>query len=266
MNINFERLKDRITKLSEIGRTPEGGARRIALCEEDKQGRDLVRGWMRELGLEVTIDKIGNVFGVLKGSGNKNPIMMGSHIDTVGNGGHLDGPLGVLAGLEVINTYLDHNIIPDHDLCVAFFTNEEGVRFQPDMMGSLVYAGGYDLEKAYSTKSNDGKLLKDELQKIGYLGDMECGAIVPHAFVELHIEQGPVLEKENIEIGAVENVQGISWSALTIKGEANHAGTTPMHMRHDAGYAAASVSVMVRKITETIGHGQVGTVGVVICI
>ncbi|MDG1709046.1 MAG: M20/M25/M40 family metallo-hydrolase, partial [Emcibacteraceae bacterium] len=134
MNINFERLNDRLGKLSQIGRTSEGGARRLALTDADKQGRDLVSGWMGDLNLEVSIDKIGNVFGILKGADQKNPIMMGSHIDTVGNGGHLDGPLGVLSGLEVIETYIDHKITPVHDLCVAIFTNEEGARFQPDMI------------------------------------------------------------------------------------------------------------------------------------
>lgn len=262
MQINFNRLKSRLEELSKIGRTSENGARRLALTDEDKAGRDLVSGWMRELGLEVRVDQIGNVFGTLKGAAGKPPIMMGSHIDTVGNGGHLDGPLGVLAGLEVIETFLDREMALEHDLCVAIFTNEEGVRFQPDMMGSLVYAGGYDLEQAYASTSQDGKTLKDELDRIGYLGDMECGEIVPHVFLELHIEQGPVLEKENLEIGIVENVQGISWTSVTIKGEANHAGTTPMHMRHDAGYAAAWLSVKVREIANT-GFGQVGIVGVV---
>ena len=263
MNINFERLNDRLGKLSQIGRTSEGGARRLALTDADKQGRDLVSGWMGDLNLEVSIDKIGNVFGILKGADQKNPIMMGSHIDTVGNGGHLDGPLGVLSGLEVIETYIDHKITPVHDLCVAIFTNEEGARFQPDMMGSLVHAGGLNLDQAYGATSNDGKSLKDELERIGYLGEQECGSITPYAFVELHIEQGPILEKENIEIGAVENVQGISWTAVSIKGQANHAGTTPMHMRKDAGFAASLLSVKVRDIVEGIGGVQVGTVGVI---
>jgi beta-ureidopropionase / N-carbamoyl-L-amino-acid hydrolase len=261
LKINFDRLNDRLGKLSQIGRTSEGGARRLALTDADKQGRDLVSGWMRELGLEVSIDKVGNIFGLYRGAGKKAPIMMGSHIDTVGNGGHLDGPLGVLAGLEVIETFIDHDKIPDHDLCVAVFTNEEGVRFQPDMMGSLVHVGGLDVQDAYASRSNARETLKEELERIGYLGDMECGTITPHVFVELHIEQGPILEKENIEIGAVENVQGISWTSVTIKGQANHAGTTPMSMRSDAGYAAALLTVRVRQIAEAIGGVHVGTVG-----
>jgi len=263
LNINFKRLNDRIEKLSEVGRTKEGGSRRLALNDADKAGRDLVRGWMVDLGLEVSIDKIGNIFAVLKGSTNKKPIMMGSHIDTVGNGGHLDGCLGVLAGLEVIETYIDNNKTPEHDLSVAIFTNEEGARFQPDMMGSLIHAGGLILEDAYQTMSNDGKNLKQELERIGYLGDLACGTIIPHAFIELHIEQGPILEKEKISIGAVENVQGISWTSVTIKGQANHAGTTPMSMRCDAGYAAALLTVRVRQIAEEIDGVQVATVGVI---
>lgn len=263
MTINFDRLNDRLQKLSEVGRTTQGGSRRLALTDADKQGRDLVRSWMLDVGLDVSIDKIGNIFGVLKGSKNKKPIMMGSHIDTVGNGGHLDGMLGVLSALEVIETYIDQKTVPIHDLCVAIFTNEEGARFQPDMMGSLVHAGGLSLDEAYATISNDGKKLKDELDNIGYLGDMECGSILASAFLELHIEQGPILEKENIQIGAVENVQGISWTSVTIKGQANHAGTTPMNMRCDAAFAASLLSVKVREITEEIGGVQVGTVGVI---
>lgn len=263
MNINFERLSDRLQKLSEVGRTAEGGARRLALTDEDKAGRDLVCRWMAELNLEVSIDQIGNIFGILKGKNRHAPIMMGSHIDTVGNGGHLDGCLGVLAGLEVIETYIDYNMTPQHDLCVAIFTNEEGARFQPDMMGSLVHAGGLPIDEAYEALSSDGKTLKEELDRIGYLGDMACGSIKPSAFIELHIEQGPVLENEKIQIGAVENVQGISWTSVTIKGQANHAGTTPMNMRVDAGYAAGLLTVKVRQIAEEIGGVQVGTVGVI---
>lgn len=263
MNINFDRLIDRLGKLSQVGRTSEGGARRLALTDEDREGRDLIKSWMEELKLEISIDKIGNIFGILKGKNRGEPIMMGSHIDTVGNGGHLDGCLGVLAGLEVIETYIDHNITPNHDICVAIFTNEEGARFQPDMMGSLVHAGGLSLNDAYEAVSQDGKKLKDELERIGYRGDIACGTIKPKTFIELHIEQGPILENEDIQIGAVENVQGISWTSVKIKGQANHAGTTPMNMRTDAGYAASYLAVKVREITEKIGGVQVGTVGVI---
>jgi N-carbamoyl-L-amino-acid hydrolase len=263
MKLNLSRLHDRIEKLSEIGPTPEGGARRIALTNEDKLGRDLLIRWMKEIDLNVQVDEIGNIFGILKGSEDEAPIMMGSHIDTVGNGGHLDGCFGVLSGLEVIAAYVDSGETPRHDLCVAIFTNEEGVRFHPDMMGSLVYAGGMDVEEAHRVVGNDGAILKDELIRTDYLGEMKCGSIIPHAFVELHIEQGPILEEKGIHIGAVENLQGISWSRIVFKGQANHAGTTPMEMRYDAGYAAAKLAVATRKIAIKVGDGQVSTVGVI---
>ncbi len=263
MELNQDRMHDRIAALAEIGKTSDGGSRRIALTDDDKLGRDLVVSWMRDVGLDVEIDKIGNIFGTLKGEISGSPIMMGSHIDTVGNGGHLDGCYGVLAGLEVINSFIDHDITPKHDLCVAVFTNEEGVRFQPDMMGSLVYSGGMSVEEAHDTVSTDGETLLEELIRTDYFGNMDCGSVVPHAFIELHIEQGPILESENIFIGVVENVQGISWTGVTFKGQANHAGTTPMELRKDAGIAAARLILAVNEITETIGSGQVGTVGVI---
>ncbi len=263
MKLNTDRIHDRIAALAEIGKTSEGGARRIALTDEDKLGRDLLVSWMKDAGLDVAIDKIGNIFGTLKGEQNGSPIMMGSHIDTVGNGGHLDGCYGVISGLEVITTYVENNITPKLDLCVAIFTNEEGVRFLPDMLGSLVYAGGMGVASAHDIVSTDGQTLLEELIRANYLGTMECGSVIPHAFIELHIEQGPILENENIFIGAVENVQGISWTGVTFRGQANHAGTTPMHMRKDAGLAAARLIVAVNEIAESIGDGQVGTVGVI---
>lgn len=263
MKVNTSRIHDRIAALAKIGQTPEGGSRRIALTDDDRDGRNLVILWMRKTGLEVVIDQVGNIFATLKGKKSGCPIMMGSHIDTVGNGGHLDGCYGVIAGLEVIATYVDNKETPDHDLCVAIFTNEEGVRFQPDMLGSLVYAGGMSAEDAHDIISNDGETLLEELIRTKFLGPMECGSVTPHAFIELHIEQGPVLENSNIFIGAVEGVQGISWTGVTFKGQSNHAGTTPMELRKDAGFAAAKLAVAVREITDEIGNGQVGTVGVI---
>jgi len=263
LKLNKSRLHKRIKALSEIGKTSDGGSRRIALTDEDRAGRVLLISWMEESGLEVEIDQIGNIFGTLRGSTSGSPIMMGSHIDTVGNGGHLDGCYGVIAGLETIATYVDHNEVPGHDLCVAIFTNEEGVRFQPDMLGSLVYAGGMSVKKAHDTLSTDGVSLLEELIRINYLGAMKCGSVIPHAFIELHIEQGPVLENNKSYIGAVEGVQGISWTGVTFKGQSNHAGTTPMELRRDAAFAASRLAVAVREITGEIGGGQVGTVGVI---
>jgi len=263
LKLNTSRIHDRIAALAKIGKTSDDGSRRIALTDDDRDGRNLVISWMKKAGLEVSIDQVGNVFATLKGKQSASPIMMGSHIDTVGNGGHLDGCYGVIAGLEVIVTYVDNKEIPEHDLCVAIFTNEEGVRFQPDMLGSLVYAGGMSVDDAHDIVSNDGETLLEELIRTKFLGPMKCGSVIPYAFVELHIEQGPVLENNNIFIGAVEGVQGISWTSVTFKGQSNHAGTTPMEMRKDAGYAAAKLAVAVREITDEIGNGQVGTVGVI---
>lgn len=263
MQLNTARIHERIAALAEIGKTADGGSCRIALTEDEVLGRDLLVSWMKETGLDVEIDKIGNIFGTLKGEVSGSPVMIGSHIDTVGNGGHLDGCYGVISGLEVIAAYSEAGETPKHDLCVAIFTNEEGVRFQPDMLGSLVYAGGMSIDEAHDIKDSEGETLIEALIKSNYLGTMNCGSVVPHAFIELHIEQGPVLESENIHLGVVEGVQGISWTKVTIEGQSNHAGTTPMHLRKDAGLAAARLIVAMREITETIGNGQVSTVGVI---
>ena len=263
LRLSSERLLANLDTLSAIGATPEGGVRRLALSDADKEGRDLVTGWMKELGLSVRIDRIGNIIGTRAGQENLAPVMTGSHIDTVFNGGNLDGNLGVLAGLEVIETLNEASIETNRPLAVAVFTNEEGARFQPDMMGSLVYAGGYELEKALNTQDDQGVLLGDELRLIGYAGDMPCGEITPSAFVELHIEQGPILEREGITLGVVENLQGISWTEVIFSGQANHAGTTPMHLRRDAGYCAGALTAFVHEMAKQIGGAQVATVGVI---
>ena len=169
------------------------------------------------------------------------PLMMGSHIDTVRNAGALDGCYGVLAGLAVVRAYRQAGLRPARAIVVAAFTNEEGVRYQPDMMGSLVYAGGMDVQAALNTVGTDGTRLGDRLARIGYAGDMAPGAIVPREYIELHIEQGPVLEAEGKLIGVVESLQGISWQKVTITGVANHAGTTPTRLRHDAGFRSCGL-------------------------
>ena len=226
------------------------GRTRIALTDAEKAGRDRLVQWMRELGLHVRIDRIGNIFGILPAAtpeGDTHPLMMGSHIDTVRNAGALDGCYGVLAGLAVVRAYRQAGVQPARALVVAAFTNEEGVRYQPDMMGSLVCAGGLPLQQALDTAGTDGTRLGDELARIGYAGDMEPGSLVPHAFIELHIEQGPVLEAEGLQIGVVDSLQGISWQRITLHGVANHAGTTPTRLRHDAGYAAAACIAFLRE-------------------
>lgn len=261
LEINGERLMRRLRELAEIGPIDGGGVSRLALTDADKAGRDLVVTWMRDLGLEVSIDAIGNVVATGRGRTDGPPVMTGSHIDTVATGGIYDGNLGVLSGLEVIETLAERGIVTDRPMAVAFFTNEEGARFPPDMMGSLCYVGGMTVEEAMSTASADGAVVGDELERIGYRGPMPCPGPAPHAFVEYHIEQGPVLEEEGVAVGAVEGVQGISWTEVTIKGQSNHAGTTPMRLRRDAGLAAGEVAVAVRRIAGELGGDQVGTVG-----
>jgi N-carbamoyl-L-amino-acid hydrolase len=261
-SINGPRLLQQIQTLAEIGRTDTGACCRLALTDEDKQGRDLVVNWMKDLGLAISIDPIGNIFGLRAGSrADLAPIMTGSHIDTVRTGGAYDGNYGVLAGLEVVATLNEAQYVTERALVVGVFTNEEGARFAPDMLGALVYVGGMTLEEALHVKANDGAMLGDELKRIGYQGSAPLGIHKPHAFIELHIEQGPILNIEGIKIGAVENLQGISWQELTIVGQSNHAGTTPMHLRHDAGYAASAISHFVRELTRKMGGNQVGTVG-----
>ena len=204
---------------------------------------------------------MGNVVGTRAGREPGAPVMTGSHIDTVRTGGRYDGNLGVLAGLEVVEVLEGAGVTTRRPLAVAFFTNEEGSRFQPDMMGSLTYVGGIPLEEALDVAAIDGPTVGDELVRIGYAGPLPCPGPAPAAFVELHIEQGPVLEARDTTIGAVEGVQGISWQELTIVGQSNHAGTTPMSMRRDAGLAAAEIVTYVRRLANEVGGHQVATVG-----
>jgi N-carbamoyl-L-amino-acid hydrolase len=224
-------------------------------------GRDLVVGWMRDLGLRVTIDRIGNVVGLRPGRRGGPPVMTGSHIDTVRTGGLYDGNLGVLAGLEVVECLNEAGLETERPLAVAFFTNEEGARFAPDMMGSMVHQGHFDLDEMLAVAGIDGATLGEELARIGYAGEAACGEARAAAFFELHVEQGPLLEREGVTIGAVTGVQGISWTEVTIEGVSNHAGTTPMALRHDCGYAAGAVAYFVRGLAREIGGHQVGTVG-----
>ncbi|KWH17508.1 Zn-dependent hydrolase [Burkholderia multivorans] len=250
-------LLRQLRELGEIGADRElGGRTRIALTDDERAGRDRVVAWMRELDLDVRIDRIGNIFGTLHAgpaAAGRQPLMIGSHIDTVKNAGALDGCYGVLAGLAVARAFRDARIEPARPITVAAFTNEEGIRYQPDMMGSLVHAGGLSIDDALNTIGIDGTRLGDELARIGYAGDLEPGAIVPHAYLELHIEQGPILEADNVRIGVVENLQGISWQQITVQGNANHAGTTPMHLRHDAGWVAAAIATFLHELAVSSG-------------
>ncbi|QXI26509.1 Zn-dependent hydrolase [Pseudomonas vanderleydeniana] len=264
LQLNGPLLLQQIQALGQVGVDAEqGGRTRIALTDAEKAGRDLLVGWMRELDLDVQVDRIGNIFGTLRSasdSGEQRPLMMGSHIDTVTNAGALDGCYGVLAGLAVIRAFRDAGVRPQRSITVGAFTNEEGVRYQPDMMGSLVHAGGLALDEALNSIGTDGTRLGDELQRIGYAGSLEPGAIVPHEYIELHIEQGPILEAEHTLIGVVENLQGISWQQVEVKGNANHAGTTPTRLRHDAGFVASAIVAQLRTIAVEAGS-TLATVG-----
>lgn len=268
LRIDGDRLWQRIEALGEIGAVhgPNGerGCARLALTDVDRDGRDLVVSWMNDLGMQVAIDAIGNVVATRAGSdSNAAAVMVGSHIDTVRTGGRFDGNLGVLAGLEIIETLAEHGITTRRPIDVAFFTDEEGARFAPDMLGSLVYVGGLAVEEALDvTAADDGARLGDELVRIGYAGPTPVpAASFPHAYVELHIEQGPVLEDEGTTVGVVTGVQGISWTEVTITGQSAHAGTTPMHLRHDPLAVAARTIHEVRLVAGSRGAPQVATVG-----
>jgi N-carbamoyl-L-amino-acid hydrolase len=261
IDINAERLLASLRELGQIGALEGGGVCRLALTAEDKAGRDWVVARMNALGMSVTVDGIGNVVGVYGGREDVPPVMVGSHIDTVRTGGLYDGNYGVLAGLEVVRVIKEAGIRTSRPLAVAFFTNEEGSRFAPDMMGSLVFQGDLPLETALDTKGIDGTTVRENLDRIGYRGTAPVGATKVDSYVELHIEQGPVLDIEKITIGAVEGVQGISWTEFELSGVSNHAGTTPMRLRHDAGQVAARIACFARELARELGGDQVATVG-----
>lgn len=243
MRINRQRLLDNLERYARIGKAQETGVERIALSEEDKEARDLLKQQMLDAGLEVLVDQIGNMIGIRKGVEDVLPVAIGSHLDTVYQGGCYDGALGVLAGLEVIQSLNDKNITTEKPIALINFTNEEGVRFAPDMMGSHVFAHPGLLEETLKSPAYDQPedTVGGRLDTIGYKGDMPCGSLELDSFLELHIEQGPTLELEKTDIGAVEMVQGIYWTRYTVKGQANHAGTTPIRYRKDAGYAASEI-------------------------
>jgi N-carbamoyl-L-amino-acid hydrolase len=266
LRINGTRLWDALMELAQIGATPKGGVKRLALTDLDAQGRDLVTGWAREAGLSVTIDQIGNVFMRREGTNPAlPPIVTGSHIDTQPTGGKFDGNYGVLAGLEVIRTLNDHNIQTEAPIEVAFWTNEEGSRFVPVMMGSGVFCGAFSLETAYAAKDTEGFTVKGELERIGYLGPQVPGDHPIGAYFETHIEQGPVLEDADKVIGVVPAVMGLSWYDCVVTGMEAHAGPTPMGLRKDALQVATVIMQEVVAIANRYppyGRGTVGMVSV----
>lgn len=262
LRINAPRLLASLQALGRFGALEGGGTNRLTLSDADRDARDWTVARMRALGMDVAVDAIGNVVATYAGTEDLPPVMTGSHIDTVRTGGLYDGNYGVLAGLEVVATLVDAGLRTRRPLQVAFFTNEEGARFQPDMLGSLVLVGGLALEEALATPAADnGALLGTELQRIGYAGTAPVGAPVVDSFVELHIEQGPVLDRQGVAIGVVEGVQGICWMEFTFDGTSNHAGTTPMDLRRDAGVAAMQVAVFIQALVQRYGGRQLGTVG-----
>jgi beta-ureidopropionase / N-carbamoyl-L-amino-acid hydrolase len=264
VRINGERLWASLMELAQIGATPKGGVCRLTLTDLDKQGRDLVLGWAKDAGMTITIDKIGN--GFMRRAGRNNslpPIMTGSHIDTQPTGGKFDGNYGVLAGIEVVRTLNDLGIETEAPIEVAFWTNEEGSRFVPVMMGSGVFAKAFTLEHAYAATDTEGKTVKGELERIGYIGTQEPGDHPIGAYFETHIEQGPVLEDNDVTIGVVSGVLGIRWFDCTVTGMEAHAGPTPMALRKDALLAATRIMQdVVAAAHRHPPHGR-GTVGMV---
>src|SRR5262245_8435007 len=261
MRIDRARLAASMDALGRIGETPRGGLTRLALTDEDRLGRDLLVRWMKEAGLAVSVDQMGNIFGIRGGMETLAPVLMGSHADSVPTGGKYDGQLGVLCALEVLRSLDDRRARTRHPIGIVIFTNEEGARFQPAMIGSGVMAGKIPLEDAYNTRDRDGKRLVDELERIGYLGPEPCVPRPLRAYLELHIEQGPFLEEEGLAVGVVEGIVAISSSRLTIHAVQDHAGPTPMRIRDDALVAACAVVTAVRAIARELGGELVTTVG-----
>lgn len=257
--INFTRLKGTINKSAEIGEIPGNGLRRLALSNEDKKMRDLFRTWMEDANLLVRVDDFGNMYGHREGRENLSPILIGSHLDTQPNGGRFDGVLGVLSALEVIRTLNDNNIQTTRPIEIVNFTNEEGARFEPPMIASGGLSGAFDKEYVYSRQDMEGKFFEDELERIEYKGKKENRIEYIHSYVELHIEQGPVLESEGISIGTVEGIQGMHWLEIVIDGEPDHAGPTPMHLRKDALTASSKMINAIEKIATD--RGVTATVG-----
>jgi N-carbamoyl-L-amino-acid hydrolase len=268
VRIDRDRLWAALMELKEIGAYDDDatglrGVRRLALTDADAQARRRCVDWMLEAGLEVRVDRIGNVYATRPGRIRSLPcVLMGSHIDTVATGGAFDGTLGVLGGIEVMRTLNDAGVATLRDIEVGFFTEEEGVRFGTDMLGSAVTAGRIPLSHARKLTDQDGKTVRQELVRIGFDGDARERRPVPYAYIECHLEQGPILAGAGVEIGIVEGVQAISWQRLTIRGEAAQAGTTPIASRHDAGLVGASVVVEVRRMCDSDDFGQLrATVG-----
>ncbi|NBO95696.1 MAG: Zn-dependent hydrolase [Betaproteobacteria bacterium] len=270
LQVHSARLWDSLMALAQIGATAKGGVRRLALSDLDRQARDLVCGWFREAGLSLRVDQIGNVFARREGTAPELPaVATGSHIDTQPSGGKFDGNYGVLAGLEVVRCLNDAGIRTKRSVEICIWTNEEGSRFTPVMMGSGVWAGAFSLEQAQQAQDATGMTVLEALRAIGYEGEFACGPSLSypsyHAYLEAHIEQGPVLEDAGIPIGEVIGALGQRWFDVRIQGMDAHAGPTPMDLRQDALLAAAKVVQEVNAIAiahHPYGRGTVGSLRV----
>ncbi|WP_191058084.1 M20 family metallo-hydrolase [Geminicoccus harenae] len=262
LHIDGQRFWDSLMEMAKIGATPKGGCNRQTLTDLDKQGRELFRSWVEAIGCTVEVDEMGNMFARRPGKRDDlPPVVIGSHLDTQPTGGKFDGVAGVLCGLEVLRTLHDAGYETDHPVMVVNWTNEEGARFSPAMVSSGVWAGVLDRDWAYGLKDRDGKTFGEELARIGFKGDKPCQAADWKCHFELHIEQGPILEAEDKQIGVVTGVQGIRWLDVTITGKESHAGSTPMPRRQDALVAASKVIIALDEIARRYPPAAVATVG-----
>lgn len=260
--INGERLWNSLMEMGKIGATEKGGCNRLALTELDKQARDLFCQWCEAAGCTISVDKMGNIFARREGlDSSLGAVCTGSHLDTQPTGGKFDGVFGVLSGVEVLRTLHEGNIQTRAPIEISVWTNEEGSRFQPAMQGSGVYVGRFDLEEEWAKKDVDGYTVKQALEDIGYLGTEEIGSRHIQAFFEAHIEQGPILEDEDKQIGVVRLGQGIRWYNVTVTGRESHAGSTPMHLRADALAAASNIIAQVENIAHAHKPNGLGTTG-----
>ena len=261
LRVDADRLNRRLGELATIGATDGGGVTRLALSDEDRAGRDLLRRWMTEAGLEVRVDDMGNMVGVRAGQADAPPILLGSHLDTVVRGGRYDGALGVLAGLGVIETLDNSGIATRLPMALVNWTNEEGVRFEPAMTASGVVAGRFSREEIDAKVDRIGLRFGDELERIGYRGERANRPDRASAYLELHIEQGPVLEAAGQAVGVVGGIVGITWSEVVVTGQADHAGPSPMGLRRDALTAAARIVLAVEQLARERDEAAVATVG-----
>ncbi|MCD1633816.1 Zn-dependent hydrolase [Martelella mediterranea] len=262
MRINGDRLWDALMEMAKIGPGVAGGNNRQTLTDADAEGRALFKTWCDEAGLSMGVDKMGTMFMTRAGTDpDALPVYVGSHLDTQPTGGKYDGVLGVLSALELVRTLNDLDIKTKHPIVVTNWTNEEGARFAPAMMASGVFAGELTLDYAYGRKDHEGKSFGDELKRIDWVGDEEVGARKMHAYYEYHIEQGPILEAEDKQIGVVTHCQGLWWLEFTLTGKEAHTGSTPMAMRVNAGLAMARILEMVQKVAMDAQPNAVGGVG-----